>query len=79
MRRSGRVQTQQGRTGGDRRVPFRPLANAAALVGRVNAYLVWGVDDKTHKIVGTTFKPAAAGVSNEELENWVVMIFEVIG
>jgi len=48
-------------------------------VGRVNAYLVWGVDDKTHKIVGTTFKPAAAGVSNEELENWVVMIFEVIG
>jgi len=54
------------------------LANAAALVGRVNAYLVWGVDDKTHEIVGTTFKPAAARVNNEELENWIVVIFEVI-
>lgn len=34
------------------------LANSAALLGKVNAYLVWGVDNETHDIVGTTFKPA---------------------
>lgn len=32
------------------------LSNAAALCERPKAYLVWGVDDKTHKIVGTEFQ-----------------------
>jgi predicted HTH transcriptional regulator len=32
------------------------LSNAAALLGRTHGFLVWGVDDKTHEIKGTTFK-----------------------
>lgn len=50
------------------------LANAAALTGKVQAYLVWGVDDKTHEIVGTTFNPASTKVGNEELESWLLRL-----
>jgi ATP-dependent DNA helicase RecG len=47
------------------------LANAAALLGKERAWFVWGIEDGTHKIVGTTFKPRAAKVGNEELESWL--------
>lgn len=50
------------------------LANAAALAGKAFAYLVWGVEDETHRIVGTKFSPSAAKVGNEELENWVLRL-----
>lgn len=48
------------------------LANAAALCGKAFAYLVWGIEDHRHDIVGTDFIPAAAKVGNEELENWLL-------
>jgi ATP-dependent DNA helicase RecG len=48
------------------------LSNSAALVGKAFAYLVWGVEDATHTLVGTSFKPHAAKVGNEELENWLL-------
>lgn len=50
------------------------LANSAALEGKANAYLVWGIQDKTHKLVGTTFSPATQKVGNEELENWLLKL-----
>ncbi len=50
------------------------LANAAALAGKAFAYLVWGVADGTHDVVGTTFAPASAKVGNEELENWLLKL-----
>lgn len=50
------------------------LANSAALLGKVNAYIVWGVDDKSHDIVGTTFKPDSVKVGNEALENWLLRL-----
>lgn len=50
------------------------LANAAALLGKVNAYMVWGIDDETHGIIGTTFRPGSAGVGGEELENWLLRL-----
>ena len=31
------------------------LSNSAALNGKTNAYMIWGVDDATHKVLGTTF------------------------
>lgn len=31
------------------------LSNSAALIDREKAYLIWGIDDKTHEIVGTNF------------------------
>ncbi|MDF1615751.1 RNA-binding domain-containing protein [Desulfurivibrio dismutans] len=50
------------------------LANAAALLGKVHAYLVWGVDDNTHEVVGTAFDPISTKVGNEELESWLLRL-----
>lgn len=50
------------------------LANAAALTGKVHAYLVWGVDNETHEIIGTVFDPTETKVGNEELENWLLRL-----
>jgi predicted HTH transcriptional regulator len=48
------------------------LSNTAALAGKANAYVVWGIRDGTHEVVGTNFKPGAAKKGNENLENWLV-------
>lgn len=48
------------------------VSNATALLGKPRGYLVWGVDDTTHRILGTTFNPWLAKVGNEELENWLL-------
>ena len=48
------------------------LANGAALNGKPNAYIVWGVEDETHAVVGAAFSPAAKKKGNEPLENWVL-------
>ena len=50
------------------------LANSAALAGKAFAYLVWGVSDDDHSIVGSAFSPHAAKVGNEELENWLLRV-----
>lgn len=36
------------------------LANGAALVEKPHAYIVWGIEDETHAIIGTTFSPLSA-------------------
>ncbi len=46
------------------------LSNSACLHDKKNAYLVYGVENETHNIVGTSFNPNAK-VGNEELENWL--------
>jgi len=48
------------------------LANTAALEGKAHAYLLWGVDDTTHAVLGTTFDPSIKRVGNEELESWLL-------
>lgn len=52
------------------------LSNTAALHGKAQAYLVWGVRDVTHQIVGTTFKPSTAKKGNEDLESWLVRLLD---
>lgn len=47
------------------------LSNAATLCGKSRGYLVWGVDDSTHEIVGTEFDYRKAKKGNEELEAWI--------
>ena len=48
------------------------LANSAALDGKAKAYLLWGVDNKTHALLGTSFNPGAKRVGAEELESWLL-------
>jgi len=52
------------------------LANSAALCGKTEAFLMWGVNDATRDIVGTTFKPRQAKVGSEELESWLLRLLE---
>lgn len=47
------------------------LANSARIAGHDFGYLIWGVEDETHKIVGTSFDPATAKKGNEPLETWL--------
>jgi len=47
------------------------LSNSAALEGKSTAYLIWGVEDGSHRLLGTTFNPLLAKVGNEALENWL--------
>lgn len=50
------------------------LSNAAALEGKANAYLVWGIEDQTHNVIGTKFKPSQTKKGNENLENWLARL-----
>lgn len=50
------------------------LANAAALNGKAHAYLLWGVENGIHEIVGTTFDPTSARKGNEPLESWLLRL-----
>lgn len=52
------------------------LANAAALIGAEQAYMVWGIADSSHDVVGTKFRPRQSKVGNEELENWLTHILK---
>lgn len=52
------------------------LANAAALSGRDRAWLVWGVENATHTVKGTTFDPFQRKVSNQALVMWLQAMTE---
>jgi len=47
------------------------LSNSACLYGDKKAYLVFGVEDGTHNIVGTSFRPKTEKVGNQQLEFWL--------
>jgi ATP-dependent DNA helicase RecG len=48
------------------------LANSAALLGKQSAYLAYGIDDKTHQVIGTNFKPSNQKHKGQELESWLL-------
>lgn len=47
------------------------LANGAAYMGQSKGYLVFGMNNDTHEIVGTTYDPKQEKIGNEEIENWI--------
>src|SRR5262249_6889072 len=47
------------------------LSNSAALHHQLVAFIVWGVENETHRILGTSFRPREAKVAGEELENYL--------
>jgi len=50
------------------------LANAACLAGKSRGYLVFGVQDQTHAVVGTQFDPhAVKAKGNQDLLMWLAM------
>jgi predicted HTH transcriptional regulator len=49
------------------------LSNSAALLGKEAGYIVWGIEDQTHRILGTSFKPRSRKVNGQEMESWLLM------
>ena len=47
------------------------LSNSATLYEKNSGYMIWGIDDDTHDIVGTTFDYETKKVGNEEFQNWL--------
>lgn len=47
------------------------LSNGAAYMGQSKGYLVFGLDDSTHSIIGTSYDPQAEKRGNQEIENWI--------
>lgn len=52
------------------------LANAAAARGQSSGYVLWGVRNGTHELVGTTFTPGTTRKGNELLEPWLAKRLE---
>ncbi len=50
------------------------ISNSVALCGKTNGYVVWGVNNETHDIVGSTFSPHTTHKGNEELESWLLRL-----
>ena len=47
------------------------MANSAALHGQPHGYVLWGIRNGTHELVGTDFVPGAAKKGNELIEPWL--------
>ncbi len=47
------------------------LANTARIEQKDTAYVIWGVDDESKKIVGTTFNPEKKTVGNQVFIMWL--------
>ena len=47
------------------------LANSAALAEKSCAYMIWGVHNATHEIVGTEFDQYNLKIGNQEIEDWL--------
>ena len=47
------------------------LSNGAAYLGKEKGYLVWGIKDSTHEIVGTNFDPDCNTNHNEPLKHYL--------
>jgi predicted HTH transcriptional regulator len=47
------------------------LSNSARLADKHTTYMIWGVEDETHRIVGTTFNPSVEKAKNQPLEMWL--------
>ncbi|ODS87710.1 MAG: transcriptional regulator [Chryseobacterium sp. SCN 40-13] len=48
------------------------LSNGACLHNQPYGYLVFGVQNNTHQIMGTTFSPKVHKKGNEDLEHWLI-------
>ena len=52
------------------------LSNSACIQDKEYGYIVFGLDDKTHRIVGTKFTPNQKAKGNEDLIPWLSRLLE---
>jgi len=49
------------------------LSNSATLIGKQRAYILWGIEESSRQILGTSFRPRKVKEGNQELESWLLM------
>ena len=47
------------------------ISNTAALCGKIYGYMLWGITDADHTVLGTTFDPEIVKKGNEDLQLWL--------
>lgn len=47
------------------------LSNSTIIYDEPVAFMIWGVSDVRHDVIGTTFNPTKQKVGNEDLINWL--------
>lgn len=52
------------------------LSNGATLLGRPFAYLIFGIDDSTHDVIGTTYNYRKEKKGHEDLEPWLTRVID---
>lgn len=52
------------------------IANAAALLHEPRAYILWGVENGSHRILGTAFRPGETRKGGEGLQLWLSRMLE---
>lgn len=52
------------------------LSNSAVLAGKSSAFMVWGISNDSHEIIGTQFDPKTQKKGSEELESWLLRLLE---
>ena len=52
------------------------ISNSAAIQSKPKGYVIWGVDDLNHEIVGTKFDNHNEKIGNELLEPWLYRLIE---
>lgn len=50
------------------------LSNSACLRQKEKGYLIFGIEDETHDVKGTNFKPKQKKIGNEGLESWLTQL-----
>ena len=52
------------------------LSNTAALFNQEHAFMIWGINDKTHDLTGTSFDYHVIKVGNQDLSLWIATQLE---
>lgn len=52
------------------------LSNTAALYNQPHGFVIWGINDKTHAVEGTCFRPCSTKVGNQNLALWIATQLE---
>ena len=54
------------------------LSNSACIEGRDYAYMLWGIEDGSHEVIGTTFNPDSQNVNGQVLQFWLANYFHAV-
>ncbi|WKZ30535.1 MAG: ATP-binding protein [Candidatus Dojkabacteria bacterium] len=52
------------------------LANSSCILDKPYGYLVFGIENETHAVIGTLFDPRARKVNGQEIESWLLTFLD---